>query len=210
MTLSKIRQVLVNGKKKHTKEYATWSSMKARCLNNKNKSYKHYGGRGIEVCASWIKSFDEFYNDMGPAPSQEMTLERKNVNKGYSKDNCIWASKKMQANNTRSNRFVNHNGLTDTLKLTAEREALNYKALWHQVVRQGLTIDEAKARQKSIINRPKLTRDLLIELYVVKNLNCRDTAKETCWGKGAIQKKLHEYGIPVNQFKKKNKRSIFK
>ena len=64
--------------------------MRQRCNNRKNKSYKYYGERGIRICERWNK-FENFLEDMGEAP-KELTLERKDNDKGYSKDNCMWAN----------------------------------------------------------------------------------------------------------------------
>jgi hypothetical protein len=77
-------------------EYTTWVSMKGRCLNPKNAAFKYYGGRGISVSKSWME-FENFYKDMGPRPSKRHTLERLNYNKGYSKNNCCWATQQEQA-----------------------------------------------------------------------------------------------------------------
>ena len=85
--------------KAHSKEYTAWEGMLQRCNNPLSVSYKNYGARGIKVCKEW-ESFESFYSDMGDCPTQ-MTLERVDVNNGYSKENCKWADYSTQTFNQR-------------------------------------------------------------------------------------------------------------
>ena len=78
--------------------------MKSRCLNPNVSDYKYYGGRGITVCKRWLK-FENFFIDMGIRPDSKLTLERTNNNKGYSPENCKWATRFEQQNNTRKNKL---------------------------------------------------------------------------------------------------------
>ena len=90
--------------KKHgmyeSKIFKIWTSMKQRCLNPKDQSYKNYGGRGINVCERWKNSFENFYSDMGSRPDG-MSLDRIDNEKGYSSENCRWATRAQQRKNSR-------------------------------------------------------------------------------------------------------------
>lgn len=83
--------------------YRTWQGMKKRCLSPTHHQYKDYGGRGVTVCDRWLRSFKNFAEDMGERP-EGYTLDREDNDKGYSPDNCRWASRLEQAQNKRKTR----------------------------------------------------------------------------------------------------------
>lgn len=93
----------------NTRTHRIWSGIIKRCTNPKDYSYHRYGGRGITVCERWLTSFQAFYDDMGECPDG-LSIERIDVNKGYSPENCKWATFGEQCRNRRSNRLITYQG----------------------------------------------------------------------------------------------------
>lgn len=95
-----------------TRIYQIWSDMKTRCDNPDNNFYNDYGGRGISYDLKW-KTFEGFLEDMQEGYSDDLTLDRVDVNGGYTKQNCRWATKSVQSHNRRkrSQTLFNYIGL---------------------------------------------------------------------------------------------------
>jgi hypothetical protein len=101
-----------------------WSGMKDRCYNEKNRSFKYYGGRGIKVCDRWLKEFHFFVEDMG-VRLDNCSIDRIDNDGDYEPNNCRWATAIEQANNTRRSEKYRHKYITITV---AEFESLKRKS----------------------------------------------------------------------------------
>ena len=112
-----------------TSEYNIWRSMKQRCSNSKDKSYPRYGGRGIKVCKRWTNSFENFIKDVGERPTSEHSIDRKKNDGNYEPTNCKWSTRKEQANNTRTNRIIEYNGIKKTLSEWSESTGLSIRCI---------------------------------------------------------------------------------
>lgn len=71
-----------------TPEYRAWVGLKDRCYNENCNNYHRYGGRGITVCDRWKDSFINFYQDMGPRPTDQHSIDRIDNNGNYEPSNC--------------------------------------------------------------------------------------------------------------------------
>lgn len=93
-----------------TRIHRIWLNMVRRCTDPRHKSYSRYGARGITVSQEWLHSFETFLRDMGEPPTPLHTLDRRENNLGYSKENCRWASVDIQQNNKRTSTHIAFKG----------------------------------------------------------------------------------------------------
>lgn len=123
--------------------------MKMRCYNKNNPEYYLYGERGITICDEWLNDSSSFYKwayDNGydeNLTSYQCTIDRIDVNGGYSPDNCRWVSVFEQANNTRKNIRFEIEGETRTLAEWARHFNVDYHKLYNRVVTRGIPIENA-------------------------------------------------------------------
>lgn len=123
-------------------EYTSWKEMKRRCYNTRNSEYHNYGGRGITVCQRWLDAFVNFFEDMGPKPFAEATIDRKDGNGNYEKENCRWATKLEQGQNTSKARNLTYNGETYGLREWARRIGITHGTLSARLAR-GWSLEKA-------------------------------------------------------------------
>lgn len=98
-----------------------FNHMKDRCYNPNDINYHIYGKQGVTICEEWLSdrttffewAFDNGYND-------NLSIDRIDGTKGYSPDNCRWATPKQQARNLCTNRPITIDGETKLLCEWAE------------------------------------------------------------------------------------------
>ena len=135
------------GGKSLSPELQAWRSMIRRCCKENDISYRHYGGRGIEVCDRWLgpDGHLHFLKDMGPKPSRHYTIDRIDNEQGYARTNCRWATFYQQSRNKRNNRNITFNGETHCLQDWGRIVGVSPGVIWHRL-RSGWPVKEALTR----------------------------------------------------------------
>ncbi len=131
--------------KSYSRVYRLWDAMVQRCTNPNTRAYADYGLRGITVHNDWLR-FEQFYADMGDPPAG-LTLERKDNEDGYSKGNCVWATRAAQQRNRRTNIWFAFKGRRVLLSDVAVSEGIPLSTLYKRVNKAGMTIEDAVAHK---------------------------------------------------------------
>lgn len=117
-----------------TRFYSIWQGIKKRCDNPNHIEYDNYGGRGISYCQSW-RSFECFFADMYDTYTDELTIERNDVNGDYCKDNCSWIPMREQFENKRNTKMVTYMGETKPLIVWCRELDLVYGTVKRRLLR---------------------------------------------------------------------------
>ena len=117
-----------------------WASMLNRC---RNKREKNYGAKGICVCEEWLDytNFKKWAEDSGYRDG--LTIDRIDNSKGYFPDNCRWADRKAQNNNTSRNHWITFNGETKTMAQWSEVTGISYHAIKSRLNKHGWSVARA-------------------------------------------------------------------
>ena len=110
-------------------EYRVWASIKNRCYNKKQNDYIYHGGLGITMSEEWKDSFEAFYKDVGPKPSKDHVLGRKDTNGNYEPGNCEWITKDKLVNNRKNNVVYEYLGIKKTIAQWARSHGIPYDKL---------------------------------------------------------------------------------
>jgi hypothetical protein len=120
-----------------TRLYVIWQHIIGRCARAKDKAYKWYGARGITICDEWLNSFEAFYEwAMSHGYSDDLTIDRIDVNGNYCPENCRWITLKEQQRNKRDNVRVSFNGQVKTVAEWAKEFNCYSSAVYREILKR--------------------------------------------------------------------------
>lgn len=140
---------------KHSRLSNIFHNMKKRCYCSNSKDFYNYGARGITISKEWLndekagfgnctKGFLAFQNwALANGYEEDLTLDRIDVNKGYSPDNCRWVTKRAQSNNRRNNFYVHYRGIIQSLADWCKELNLNYEKIYRRLHDSNWSVEKA-------------------------------------------------------------------
>lgn len=140
------RQITSETHSKHkltkSKLHFIWTSMKQRCFNKNNKSYKYYGDRGIIVCDEWANDFCKFKDwSLSNGYKEGLSIERINVNGNYEPSNCKWIPLKQQFLNTRKVQIIEYKNEKNTINYFCNKFNIAHST-FRRYLKKGMNIEE--------------------------------------------------------------------
>ena len=127
-----------------TKLYHVLLAMKNRCYSPKSNSYQNYGARGITIHEEWLDNPQSFVDwSLQNGYKEGLSIDRINNDGNYEPDNCRWVEKIVQANNTRTNLYIEYNGETKTLSEWAAQYGIKMGTLYYRYVLKDWDIERA-------------------------------------------------------------------
>ena len=99
---------------------------------------------GKKMCNEWKNSFTKFYNwAISNGYQSNLTIDRIDNNKGYSPNNCHWATHKEQVRNRSNTLHITYKGETKPLVEWCEILNLNYNTTWSRLKKNKWTVEKA-------------------------------------------------------------------
>lgn len=160
----------------NTRLYRIWRGMNERCNNENCHAFSNYGGRGISICDEWLGE-NGLYNfiewAMRNGYSDNLSIDRINVNGNYEPSNCRWADAKTQLDNRRpstewkkrkNKAKINWTieGVTKPAREWCKIFEKSYETVMYRVNHKGMSIYDALTTPKMTEGR-SLRKEVLYE-----------------------------------------------
>lgn len=164
-----------------TQFYQAWLNMKARCFNVTAPYAVNYSLRDISLEDMRWLNFKEFKVDMYESylthstQNSNTTLDRIDVNRGYCKENCRWATHQQQDNNKTTTHWITFNGKTQSLADWSRELELSYTVLSSRLKR-GWDLQEAMTTK--VLTKTEQNYKPVICLETGKVYRCLEEASQ--------------------------------
>lgn len=140
---------------RRTRLYRIWRNIKSRCLNPNLPDYNSWGGRGITICDEWLE-FEPFHAwAVANGYRDDLSIDRKDNEKGYSPVNCRWATDIQQDRNKRNNRILTYGGESNTLSEWGAIVGIKPVVIGMRLYRLGWSIEKALTTKVKHLSRRK-------------------------------------------------------
>lgn len=156
-------EVIANRNRTHnhsnTKLYKVWAGIKQRCCNGKNKRYRDYGGRGIELFSGWMDfpAFEQWAMENGYR--EGLDIDRINNDSGYFPWNCRFVTRQRNCWNKRDTLYLEYNGERKPMDEWCDLMGISQDMVWKRLKR-GWSVQEAlllpRGARKSTLPPEKL------------------------------------------------------
>ena len=126
-----------------TRLYKIWGGIKSRVSNKNDTTFEHYGGRGIKICDEWIEYVPFRDWSLSNGYTDELSIDRIDVDGNYEPSNCRWISMEKQMSNMTTNNLITYKGRTKTLTEWSDSLGIKRSTLSSRIHRQGMSFQEA-------------------------------------------------------------------
>lgn len=142
------------------------NGMIQRCYNPNSHSYTNYGGRGIKICEEWHDREKFIGWALKNGYSNDLSIDRIDVNGNYEPSNCRWADWQTQSNNKRpSDEWKKRkprermywviDGVSKTREEWCKEYNIGLPAVLYRINKKGMSIEEALKKPKETLGRPR-------------------------------------------------------
>ena len=130
--------------------YKSWHAFMYGCTNTNSYHWHQYGALGIKMHAPWCPykvGFDRFIDwvdaNLGPKPSPDAIIRRKNSKKGFRPGNLEWSDRLYMSTHRRSNHYLTYKGRKQTISEWSRELDIKAATIWARVHDRGYTVKQA-------------------------------------------------------------------
>lgn len=174
-----------------TRLYKIWQGMRNRCERLTHVEYHNYGGRGISVCDEW-QSYDKFKDwALNNGYTDELTIDRIDVNSNYEPSNCQWITNYEQQFNRRDSIYITYKGITKHLFEWSKETGVAPHIILKRYHRYGVT---EELFTKELFSKTNRNKSKIIKLHN-EGLTCNEISEIVKIKPEYISKAITRWGL---------------